>query len=144
MSELTQNSVSRLPARTPAKQFDYDANEIFDKPDTAKLKNKKALDQAGKYLEGNQFGVAVVASSEPKAGSEKDHLLTEARAKVVRDYLTQNFKVDGAQVKTTVLKQTKANEGSSSLVILVYPASPAAVRSQQTSPSGSDSAQLVH
>jgi len=119
--ELTQHSVSRLPAGAPAKEFDYDAKEIFDKPDNAKLKNKKPLDDAGKYLEANKFGLAVVASSEAKGDSDKARVLTEARANVVREYLTQNFKFDDKRVKTIGLGKTKAADEASKLVILIYP-----------------------
>jgi len=134
-SELTQHSVSRLPARTPTKEFDYDAREIFDKADNAKLKNQKPLNEAGKYLEENQFGLAVVASSEAKGDTDKVRLLTEARAKVVRDYLAQNFKFDDKRVKTTGLGKTKAEDESSKLVILVYPSKPPAGQRPHSSPS---------
>jgi outer membrane protein OmpA-like peptidoglycan-associated protein len=130
--ELTQHSVSRLPAGTPAKEFDYDAKEIFDKPDNAKLKNKKSLDEAGKYLEANKFGLAVVASSEAKGDSDKDRVLTEARANVVREYLTQNFKLDDKRVKTIGLGKTKAADEASKLVILIYPPEPDAGQAQHT------------
>src|SRR5437868_11101406 len=133
-SELTQHSVSRLPARTPAKEFNYEAKDLFDKSDNAKLKNKKPLDDAGKFLEENPFGLAVVASSEAKGDTDKLRVLTEARAKVVRDYLTQNFKLDDKRVKTIGLGKTKSGDESSKLVVLVYPpAGPA----QHSSPSGS-------
>jgi len=132
-SELTQHSISRLPARTPAKEFNYEPKDIFDKPDSAKLKNKKPLDDAGRFLEENPFGLAVVASSEAKGDTEKLRMLTEARAKVVREYLTQNFKLDDKRVKTIGLGKTKKVDESSKLLILVYPpASPA----QRSSPSG--------
>jgi outer membrane protein OmpA-like peptidoglycan-associated protein len=129
--ELTQHSVSRLPAGTPAKEFDYDAKEIFDKPDNAKLKNKKSLDDAGKYLEANKFGLAVVASSEAKGDSDKDRVLTAARANVVREYLTQNFKLDDKRVKTIGLGKTKAADEASKLVILIYPPEPDAGQAQR-------------
>jgi hypothetical protein len=61
-AELTQHAISHLPARARTKDFEYDTNEIFDKSDGAKLKNKKPLDEAGKYLEENTFGLAVVAA----------------------------------------------------------------------------------
>jgi outer membrane protein OmpA-like peptidoglycan-associated protein len=130
--ELTQHSISRLPAGTPAKEFDYDAKEIFDKPDNAKLKNKKSLDDAGKYLEANKFGLAVVASSEAKGDSDKDRVLTEARANVVREYLTQNFKLDDKRVKTIGLGKTKAADEASKLVILIYPPESDAGQAQHT------------
>jgi len=128
-SELTQHSISRLPARTPAKEFNYEPKDIFDKPDNAKLKNKKPLDDAGRFLEENPFGLAVVASSEAKGDTEKLRMLTEARAKVVRDYLTQNFKLDDKRVKTIGLGKTKKVDESSKLLILVYPPTGPAQRS---------------
>jgi outer membrane protein OmpA-like peptidoglycan-associated protein len=120
--ELTQHSLSRLPARTPAKEFEFDTKDVFDKPDNAKLKGKKSLDEAGKFLEANQFGLAVVASSEAKGDTEKLRVLTAARAKVVRDYLTENFKLDDKRVKTIGLGKDKTGEASK-LTILVYPSS---------------------
>jgi outer membrane protein OmpA-like peptidoglycan-associated protein len=131
--ELTQHSISRLPARTPAKEFNYEPKDIFDKSDNAKLKNKKPLDDAGKFLEENPFGLAVVASSEAKGDTDKLRVLTEARAKVVRDYLTQNFKLDDKRVKTIGLGKTKKVDGASRLLILVYPS---AASAQRSSPSG--------
>jgi len=135
-SELTQHSISRLPSRKPAKEFDYDAKEIFDKPDNAKLKNKKPLDDAGKYLEENQFGLSIIACSGEKGDSDKLRLLTEARAKVVRDYLTQNFKLDDKRVKIIGLGKTKSSEESSKLVILVYPPAGATAEHSSPPPSG--------
>src|SRR5256885_435687 len=133
-SELKQHAIARLPSQKPAKEFEYDVKEIFDKPDNAKLKNKKKLDEAGKYLEENHFGLSVVACSDEKGDSEKLRLLTEAREKVVRDYLTQNFKLDDKRVKTMGLGKTKSAEESSKVVILVYP--PGVSGQQRSSPSG--------
>jgi len=123
-SELTEHAVSRLPARKPAKEFAYDSKEIFDKPDNAKLQNKKSLDDAGKYLEENPFGLAIVASSEAKGDTDKVRLLTAARAKVIRDYLTQNFKLNDKRIKTISLGKTHEADESSKVVILVYPLNP--------------------
>jgi phospholipid/cholesterol/gamma-HCH transport system substrate-binding protein len=119
-SELTRHSIPRLPARQAAKEFDFDTKDVFDKPDNAKLKDKKSLNEAGKFLEANQFGLAVVASSEAKGDTEKLRMLTAARAKVVRDYLTENFKLDDKRVKTIGLGKDKTGEASK-LTILVYP-----------------------
>src|SRR5580704_4817866 len=44
--ELTKYAVAKLPADPASKTFALDAEQIFDKPDTAKLKNKKSLDEA--------------------------------------------------------------------------------------------------
>jgi outer membrane protein OmpA-like peptidoglycan-associated protein len=131
--ELTQHSIPRLPTRTPIKEFEFDTKDVFDKADNAKLKDKKSLDEAGKFLEANPFGLAVVASSEVKGDTDKVRVLTAARAKVVRDYLTGNFKVDDKRVKTIGLGKDKTGEASK-LTILVYPRSD---RSPGSSPSGS-------
>jgi outer membrane protein OmpA-like peptidoglycan-associated protein len=132
-AELTQHAIPRLPTRKPSKEFQFDAKEVFDKPDNAKLKDKKALDEAGKFLEENPFGLAIVASSEAKGDTEKLRLLTAARAKVVRDYLTENFKVDDKRIKTIGLGKNRTSE-TSKLTILVYPPSG---RSLASSPTGS-------
>ena len=125
-SELTKDSISKVPAGTRTKEFDYDAAKIFDKPDNAELKNKKALDEAGKFLQENQFGLAVVASSAPTGDTGKDRLITKARAKVVRDYLVQNFKVDDTRIKIIGLGKSKQAGDTAKVQILVYAAKPAA------------------
>ena len=107
LSQSLLHSISRLPNRKPAKEFAYDTKEIFDKPDSAKLKNKKAFHGAGKYLQENQFVLSVIACSDEKGDSDKLRLPTEARAKVVRDYLTQNYELDDKRVKTIGLGKTK-------------------------------------
>ena len=135
-SELTVHAASHLPARAPAKRFEYDTKQIFDKPDNAELKNKKALDDAGKFLRENRFGVAIVAASGAQDDTPQGRLLTEARAKVVRDYLAQNFNLDDSRVKTILLGRSKVPDQSSKLVILVYPPGPSAETSQHPSASG--------
>jgi outer membrane protein OmpA-like peptidoglycan-associated protein len=119
-SELKKNKVSRLPSRSSNKEFAYETKDIFDKSDNAKLKNEKALDEAGKFLEQNSFGLAVVAASDEVGDTDKDRLLTQARAKVVRDYLVRNFKFDDTRVKIIGLgKSTRAGE-TSKVEILIY------------------------
>src|SRR5262249_14065277 len=98
-AELQEHAIPRLPARKPSKVFDFDAKKVFDKPDNAKLKDKKAIDEVGKFLEENPYGLAVIASSEAKGDTEKLRTLSAARAKVVRDYLTETFKVDDKRIK---------------------------------------------
>src|SRR5882757_4413644 len=99
--ELRAHEIARLPAEPAVKKFEYAATKIFDKPDTAKLKNQKALDEAGRFLETNKFGLAVVAAATGMKGdTEKSRLLTEARSMVVRDYITRNFKFDDTRLKT--------------------------------------------
>ena len=133
-SELTKHAISKLPAEPRIKEFDYDARKIFDKPDSANLKNKKALSEAGKFLEGNKFGLAVVASNETVGDTEKDRVLTQARAKVVRDYLAQNFKLDDTRIKTIGLGKSKEAGDSSKVQILVYPVRSAAPPGRNETP----------
>jgi outer membrane protein OmpA-like peptidoglycan-associated protein len=121
-AELKTHEIPKLPATPVAKQFDYDAKKLFDKPNTAKLKDDKALNEAGNYLQGNPFGLAVVAAyTDEKGDTDMDRALTEARAMVVRDYLVQNFKLDDTRIKTIGLgKSAQAN--SSKVEVLIYPA----------------------
>jgi len=56
-----------------------------------------------------------------KGDSQNNHLLTEARAMVVRDYLVKNFKLEDTKIKTIGLgKSDKAPEGGS-VEVLIYP-----------------------
>ncbi len=121
-AELKKHEVSHLPPDAPVKQFAYDGDKIFDKPDTAKFKKAKDLNDAGSYLENNAFGVAVVAAREDvKGDSEKNQILAEARAMVVREYLVENFKLDDLRVKTIAFAKSP-NVGTNGRVeILVYP-----------------------
>jgi phospholipid/cholesterol/gamma-HCH transport system substrate-binding protein len=42
-AELTQNEIERLPQGATTKEFTYSAKQLFDKQDSAKLKNQKSL-----------------------------------------------------------------------------------------------------
>lgn len=112
-ADLKKNEISQLPDKPAEKKFDYEAKKIFDKPDTAKLKNDRTLKDAGDFLQSNPFGVVVVAAyTDIKGDSQQDRLLTEARAMVVRDYLVKNFKVKDARIKTIGLgKSDKVADG---------------------------------
>src|SRR5438876_1375873 len=120
-ADLKKNEISQLPDKPVEKKFSYEAKKLFDKPDTAKLKSEKALNDMGGFLQSNRFGVAVIAAStDMKGDTEKDRLLTEARAMVVRDYLVRNFKLDDTRIKTIgVGKSDKAAEGGS-VDVLIY------------------------
>src|SRR5229473_2929873 len=121
-ADLKKNEISQLPDKPAEKKFDYEAKKIFDKPDTAKLKNDRTLKDAGDFLQSNRFGVVVVAAyTDMKGDSQQDRLLTEARAMVVRDYLVKNFKLEDTRIKTIGLgKSDKVTDGGS-VEILVYP-----------------------
>src|SRR5580700_6505018 len=53
-SELAKNEIERLPQGTPTKQFTYSSKQLFDKQDSAKLKNQKSLNACGEFLANNQ------------------------------------------------------------------------------------------
>jgi phospholipid/cholesterol/gamma-HCH transport system substrate-binding protein len=91
-ADLKRNAISELPSAAPGNRFTYRGAKLFDKPDTAKIKNEKTLDDAGRYLEQKPYGLVVVASyADSKGDSQKQAELTQARAAVVRDYLVQHF-----------------------------------------------------
>ncbi len=121
-ADLRKNEIAQLPDKPTEKKFDYEAKKLFDKPDTAKLKSEKTLNDTGDFLQSNRFGVAVIAAyTDMKGDSQTDRLLTEARAMVVRDYLVKNFKLDDTKIKTIGLgKSDKAPEGGS-VEVLIYP-----------------------
>ena len=124
--DLAANSIAGLPQGAPMKTFTYAAKEIFDSRDSAKLKDEKSLKAAGNYLAQNPFGFAVVVVCNAMEGdTEKDQVLTEARAMVVRAYLVENFGFDSSQLKTLGMgKQTSANLDAEwgSIQILIFPA----------------------
>lgn len=121
-AELKKNEIARLPSQPPAKTFSYDAEKLFDKPDSAELKENKVLNDAGSYLEKNPFGLVVVAAStDMKGDSQKDRQLTEARSMVVRDYLAKNFKFDDTRVKTIGLGKSRSSGDAGKVEVLIYP-----------------------
>ena len=119
---MTKNAISRLPDEPPLKSFVFNTQQIFGKPDAAKLKNDKDLNAAGQYLQENKFGLAVVAARGGVIGeSDKVRVLTEAQAMVIREYLAQNFRLDDARVKTIGLGKTSNSSEGNQIAILVYP-----------------------
>lgn len=125
-AELAKYEIARLPQGAPAKEFTFPAKQLFDKQDSAKLKNQKSLNAGGEFLANNQFGVAVIVASAGMEGdTQKELVLTQARAMVVREYLVENFGFDDSQLKTLGMgKQTNANAdaGWGTVQIFIYPA----------------------
>ena len=125
-AELAKYEIEHLPQSKPIKEFTYSAKQVFDKHDSAKLKNQKALNAGGEFLANNQFGFAVVVVSAGIEGdAQKDLILTEARAMVVREYLVENFGFDDSQLRTLGMgKQTDTNSdtGWGTVQIFIYPA----------------------
>ena len=100
-AELAKNEILRLPEGSPLKTFTYEPKRLFDKIDTASLKNQGSLTAAGQFLAGHEFGIAVVVVSTGMTGdAQKDLVLTQARCAVVRAYLVGNFGFDDTQLKT--------------------------------------------
>jgi phospholipid/cholesterol/gamma-HCH transport system substrate-binding protein len=124
-SDLAANSIAGLPQGTPVKSFTYTARQLFDSRDTAKLKDQKSLNAAGDFMAQNPFGVAVVVVSTGMEGdTQKDLVLTEARAMVIREYLAENFGFDNDLLKTLGMgKQTGANQDADwgTIQILIFP-----------------------
>jgi phospholipid/cholesterol/gamma-HCH transport system substrate-binding protein len=124
-ADLAKYEIPHLPQAVPLKTFTYESQMLFDKVDTAKPKNQKSLRPAGQFLADNEFGVAVVVVATGMAGdTEKDLMLTQARALVVRDYLVDNFGFDDSQLKTFGMgKKSGTNpEASRGMVqIIIYP-----------------------
>jgi phospholipid/cholesterol/gamma-HCH transport system substrate-binding protein len=149
-AELAQNEIEHLPQGATVKEFTYPAKQLFDKSDSAKLKNQKSLNGGGEFLANNKFGLAVIVASAGMEGdTEKDLVLTEARAMVVREYLVENFGFDDSQLKTLGMgKQTGTNgdAGWGTIQILIYPAGteiPPAKQAQASVPSKTAPAQPV-
>src|SRR6204780_4844697 len=125
-AELEKNEVERLPQGQPIKEFTIPAKQLFDKQDSAKLKNQRSLNAVGEFLANNKFGCAVIVASAGMEGdTQKDLVLTEARAMVVREYLVENFGFDDSQLKTLGMgKQTDAGSDAAwgTVRIFIYPA----------------------
>jgi len=150
-AELAKDEIEHLPQGTPVKEFTYSAKQLFDKQDSAKLKNQKSLNAGGEFLANNQFGFAVIVASAGMEGdTQKDLVLTEARAMVVREYLVENFGFDDSQLKTLGMgKQTdaKPDGGWGTVEIFIYPAGTEIPPNKQTQASVSSkpaSDQSVH
>ena len=121
-SELTRNAIPELPGRAPANQLTYSGAKLFDKPDGSKIKNDKMLDAAGRYLEQNPYGLAVIAGyADQKGDSDQELKLTEARAAVVREYLVQHFKVDDTRIKTFGGGKSPDTPDGGQIQVMVYP-----------------------
>jgi phospholipid/cholesterol/gamma-HCH transport system substrate-binding protein len=127
--DLEVNKIASLPTDAPLKTFSYSTKQLFDGRDSAKMRDQKSLKTAGEFLAQNQFGFAVVVVSAGMEGdAQKDLVLTEARAMLVREYLVENFGFDDSQLKTLGLgKQSGATLDAGrdadwgSIQILIFP-----------------------
>ena len=145
-ADLGKDEIASAPQAATAKDFTFQSKDLFDKQDSAKLKGQKALNAAGEYLAGNDFGVAVIEVSTGKAGSSAaDLTLAQARAMVVRDYIVQHYGFDDTKLKTLSLgkqadETSKADWGE--IKVLIYPAGtpvPADKSPEQSAPATASS-----
>ena len=121
-----------MPAAPPEKTFTYATKQVFDKPDAAKLKSQKTLNEAGLYLQAGKFGqVVITAAAGMKGDSDKDRLITQAQAMVVRNYLVQNFRLDDKRIKTMGLGKTGDAGDDGKIEILIYPADASTASAQK-------------
>jgi phospholipid/cholesterol/gamma-HCH transport system substrate-binding protein len=124
-ADLTANEIGQLPADPPIKTFTYSSKQLFDKIDSAKLKNQKPLNACGEFLADNQYGYAVVVVSAGASGdAQKDLVLTEGRAMVVREYLVETFGFDDSHLRTLGMgkhAETNSDAGWGSVQIVFYP-----------------------
>jgi hypothetical protein len=110
-AELTKWEIQKLPEAAPLKTFVFSAADLFDKPDTARLKDKKRLNEVGTYLGQNPFGLVVVQAFSSRAGDHEENLvLTQAQAMVVRDYLADKFELDDTKLKTKGMGEVAPTE----------------------------------
>lgn len=125
VADLEANSIGGLPKGSPLKAFTYTTKQLFHSRDSAELKNQKPLNASGEFLEDNEFGFAVVVVSTGMEGdAQKDLLLTQARAVVVRKFLVENFGFDDSHLKTLGIgkqKGTNLDDDSGSIQILIFP-----------------------
>jgi phospholipid/cholesterol/gamma-HCH transport system substrate-binding protein len=134
-TRLMQNAVARLPSTPYVRKFSFDANGLFDKADSAKLKGEKLLNGAGQYLEQNAFGLAVVTVSGGMKGDSEEVLVqTQARAMVIRDYLVANFKMSDTLVKTLGTGKSDGAPPEGRVDIFIYPSLPGAVSERPSAP----------
>jgi len=144
-AELETDAVDELPSAAPVKSFTVPAKDLFDGKDSAKLKHQKSLQESGAFLASNQFGLAVVVASTGMEGdSQKDLVLTEARAAVVRSYLVDNFAFDDSELKTLGKgKQTDAGAGDDwgTVQILIYPSGTAIPADKSAKPAATSSSE---
>jgi phospholipid/cholesterol/gamma-HCH transport system substrate-binding protein len=119
--EIKKHQVSQIPKETPVKTFTFDGKDLFDKPDSAKLKNQKNLNAAGQFLKSQKFGLAlIVAATGDKGDSDRQLVLSEARSYVVRKYLVDNFSVEDTRVRTMGAGKSATAGPDGNVQILVY------------------------
>jgi phospholipid/cholesterol/gamma-HCH transport system substrate-binding protein len=124
-ASLEANEVDRVPAGAPDKTFTYSPKQLFDGRESTKLRNQKSLNDSGEFLAANQFGCAVVVVSAGAEGdTQKELVLTQARAMFIREYLVEHYGFDDSKFKTMGTgKQSTATPETEwgTIQLLVFP-----------------------
>jgi phospholipid/cholesterol/gamma-HCH transport system substrate-binding protein len=108
-TELTKWEIETVPAALPMKTFLLASSDLFEKPATVKLKDKRRLNEVGVYLEKNPFSLVLVQAFTGLAGDHDENLvLTQAQAMVVRNYLADKFEFDDSKLKTKGMGEVPA------------------------------------
>lgn len=124
-AELTRAEVSTLPDAPAVKTFEFAAGDLFESPQSMKLKDKKRLTEVGTYLETHPFSLVVIqAFTSHKGTQEENLLLTQAQAMGVRTFLAETFELDDAKLKTKGMGEVPVTEPGKThwLVISIYAA----------------------
>lgn len=108
-TELAKYEIASLPEQPALKKFVIDGKKLFNKENTAKFGKSKLLDPVGSFLEQNPYDLVIIAAySSEKGDMENNVTLTQARASVVREYLSNNFKLDDSKIKTKGMGEQKS------------------------------------
>jgi phospholipid/cholesterol/gamma-HCH transport system substrate-binding protein len=109
-ADLVDNAIEHMPPGTPSKTFTYSPKQLFGDKDSVKLHHQQSLNESGDFLAKNAFGIAViVVSSGMEGDTQKNMVLTQVRAMLIRDYLVQHFGFDDSQLKTLALGKQPAS-----------------------------------
>jgi len=100
-AELTKWEIQTIPDKAPLKKFAFLAGDLFDKPGSIKLKDKKQLNEIGSFLEKTPFELVLIQAYSGLLGDQDQNLvLTQTQAMVVRNYLADKFDFDDSKLKT--------------------------------------------
>jgi hypothetical protein len=122
-AQLTRHLIPSLPRGEPTASIPIRSAKLFAADDSAKLKDTKVLDEAGRALAAGSFGLAVVVARGGPTGDSGDlEMLAQARAMNVRDYLVEHYPMDDTRLKTFAVAKTPEPNGDSSIEVRIYPA----------------------
>ncbi len=122
---LTKDEIATLPEAAAVKTFEFSAGDLFESPQSMKLKDKKRLREVGTYLETHPFGMVVIQAFTSLKGSQEENLVTtQAQAMGVRTFLTETFDLDDTKLKTKGMGEVDATGPGKThwLVISIYAA----------------------